>query len=40
MTRLLEIGLVLVDGERASLDIDQSLGDATLVEVLPPYAGG
>jgi sulfur-carrier protein len=40
MTRLLEVGLVLVDGERASPEVDQPLPDSALVEILPPYAGG
>ena len=40
MTRLLEVGLVLVDGERADIGADSVVTDATVVEVLPPFAGG
>jgi molybdopterin converting factor small subunit len=40
MARLVEVALVLVDGERVARDGDQSLTDAAVVEILPPYAGG
>ena len=40
MRRLLEIGLVLVDGERADIGADQTITDASVVEILPPFAGG
>jgi molybdopterin converting factor small subunit len=40
MRRLIEIGVVLVDGEQVARGADQPLGEATIVEVLPPYAGG
>ncbi|HWC34014.1 MAG TPA: MoaD/ThiS family protein [Mycobacteriales bacterium] len=40
MGRLLEVGIVLVDGERADRGVDRALADSSVVEVLPPYAGG
>lgn len=40
MQRLLETGLVLVDGTKAVRGADQPLDESAVVEVLPPYAGG
>lgn len=40
MTRLIETGLVLVDGERVSIATERALAESTLVEILPPFAGG
>ncbi|HEX3898148.1 MAG TPA: MoaD/ThiS family protein [Mycobacteriales bacterium] len=40
MTRLLDVGLVLVDGERAARGVDQALAESAIVEILPPFAGG
>ncbi|HVV76699.1 MAG TPA: MoaD/ThiS family protein [Mycobacteriales bacterium] len=40
MARLLDIGLVLVDGQRVARGVDQRLADSSVVEVLPPFAGG
>jgi molybdopterin converting factor small subunit len=40
MARLLDVGLVLVDGERVGAGVDRALADSTVVEVLPPFAGG
>jgi molybdopterin converting factor small subunit len=39
MARLLEVSLVLVDGEPAAA-ADQELAASSVVEILPPYAGG
>lgn len=40
MGRLIEIGVVLVDGEQVARGVDPPLTDASVVELLPPYAGG
>jgi molybdopterin converting factor small subunit len=40
MTRLIEVGVLLVDGERVARGADQPLLDSSVVEILPPYAGG
>lgn len=40
LARLLERSLVLVDGERTSADAVRSVQADTLIEILPPYAGG
>lgn len=40
MQRLLEVGMVLVDGERVTRGEDRPLADSSVVEILPPYAGG
>jgi hypothetical protein len=40
MARVLDVGLVLVDGERVDRGVDQVLADSAIVEILPPYAGG
>lgn len=40
MRRLLEVGLVLVDGVRTDIGTDQAITDASVVEILPPFAGG
>jgi molybdopterin converting factor small subunit len=39
MARLLEVSLVLVDGERVDA-ADRVLAAAAVIEILPPYAGG
>jgi molybdopterin converting factor small subunit len=40
MMRLLDVAVVLVDGERASRGVNQALADSAVVEILPPFAGG
>jgi len=40
MARLIEMGVVMVDGEKVARGTDQPLTDSSVVEVLPPYAGG
>jgi molybdopterin converting factor small subunit len=40
MAQLLEVGLVLVDGERVPRGVDRVLADSAIVEILPPFAGG
>jgi molybdopterin converting factor small subunit len=40
MARLLDVGLILVDGERAPRGVDRALDESAIVEILPPFAGG
>jgi molybdopterin converting factor small subunit len=40
MAQLLAVGIVLVDGERAARETDQTLAESSIVEILPPFAGG
>ena len=40
MTDLLERCVLLVDGEQVRRDDDPELVDSSVLEVLPPYAGG
>lgn len=38
--RLLTAGVLLVDGEQANPDMDRMVSPSTVVEILPPCAGG
>jgi molybdopterin converting factor small subunit len=40
IARLIEVGILLVDGERVLPGADQPLVDSSTVEILPPFAGG
>jgi molybdopterin converting factor small subunit len=40
MTRLLGISVLLVDGVKVAAQDDVVVGPDTLIEILPPYAGG
>jgi molybdopterin converting factor small subunit len=40
MERLLELSVLLVDGERVHRDAAIDLGDEAVLEVLPPSSGG
>jgi sulfur-carrier protein len=40
MERVLSIASLLVDGRQVTGDADVALGDASTVDVLPPFAGG
>lgn len=39
-TRVLGVCSVLVDGQRTDRDAPVALADGTVVDVLPPFAGG
>lgn len=40
MARLLGVSVLLLDGEQVDRDADVELPDGSVLEVLPPYAGG
>lgn len=40
MTRLLDVALVLVDGQRTTRGVELMLAASAVVEILPPFAGG
>jgi sulfur-carrier protein len=40
MARLLQVSVVLVDGQRAAVADDMPLTSSAIVEILPPFAGG
>jgi sulfur-carrier protein len=40
MARLLDVSVVLVDGVQSSAESDRIIAPDTVIEILPPYAGG